>query len=680
MSLTARASSLLLVLLLLALHDTAHAVEPPESRVAATGFTIPHADGSPGSWLGAYVVGSRLGYCVDPHRIGSPAAAAHGRRVVARTFRNDRGHLVPSRDLQRAAWILSTAGATSDRDQAAAVDTAVAALLSRAAYAFRATRSEARLRATGHARVIRDLAASLLRRSTQYAGPLRVTVRATPTTLGAALTVTTTVTTQAGRPVPGLTVRTDLAGDGREPTTATTDAHGQLRWHLTPTQAGPARIVSKVLDAPTTWPVLQVPDSKRFQRMALAGLTHQVASTMTVTVARATPAFATAINTTAAHVGDSLHDAITVTGVVPGHPVTFTWTLLGPYATDCTAAPVAATGELTVTSSGTVTTPNVATTGAGHYTYVESSPGTADYAPSATPCGEASETALVSRWVPAVTTVASAQTAQVGVALRDRLIVTGLPPGTRAHVTAYLIGPAATEHDLDCSQRRRHTELTVEGSGTFTTPALTITEPGWYSWVQVLDQTAASDRVVTSCHDDAETTLVTRPAAPVVTIDSGPDTVGARAAAPLPWAHLQVPAVGIDVRAFATAASRGRLPLPDGRGAVAWYDRTARAADAIGRLVLAGHVSTPTGGRGPFGALQAARLGMRVQLTRSGQTRTYEIVAKHYYPRTRQLPATVFNATGPLSLSLVTCAHRITRADGSWHYVDNLVLIARRVS
>ena len=34
----------------------------------------------------------------------------------------------------------------------------------------------------------------------------------------------------------------------------------------------------------------------------------------------------------------------------------------------------------------------------------------------------------------------------------------------------------------------------------------------------------------------------------------------------------------------------------------------------------------------------------------------------------------------PLSLSLVTCAHRITRADGSWHYVDNLVVIARRVS
>lgn len=676
-----------LTISVLAWPSATHAVQPRE-RLTAPGYPIPYADGSPGSWLGAYAVGARQAYCVDPHRVGSSQAAAEGHRVVARQFRDDRGRLVPARDLQRAAWILSTAGATDDRVSAAAVDTAVAALLGRGSYALGARRSEVRLHATGHATAIRSRAVSLLRSSSLYAGPLRVAVHAAPTVLGGTTVVAVRVTTATGRGVPGLAVSVEAPLDASAPVVATTDRGGRIHLPVTPTSAGHGQVRATVLEAPTTWPVLMAPDSRRFQRMALAGLTHEVPAGATLTVDKATPRFATTIDTTTAKVGQPLHDTVTVVGVLPGHPLTFTWTLLGPYRGDCATAPVAATGTITVSADGTVTTPDVPTTAAGSYTFVESSPSTDSYHPTVTACGLAEETAVVTRWAPTATTRASVQRAFVGAPLRDRVTITGVPDGTAVHVTAYLIGPARTEGSLDCTRRLRSVDLTVSGSGTWTTPPLAATQPGWYSWVEVLDATSATDRVATSCHDALETTLVTRVPVPVVSIDSGPDRPTWRTTSgPTPrasnapvWARLRIAPVGIDVAAFATAPVGTSLPLPTAVDRVAWDNDTARPTDAIGRLLLGGHVGTRAGGRGPFAALDRVRQGMRVTLTRGGRTQVFEVVSRRYYPRSQPLPPSVFNDDGPLSLALVTCTHRVTRADGSWHYVDNLVVLARRLA
>ena len=93
--------------------------------------------------------------------------------------------------------------------------------------------------------------------------------------------------------------------------------------------------------------------------------------------------------------------------------------------------------------------------------------------------------------------------------------------------------------------------------------------------------------------------------------------------------------------------------------------------------MIGGHVSTRTGGRGPFGRLGRVSVGDRVVLTRNGERRVLEVVSKRSYPRSEPLPTSLFDLATGFRVVLVTCTHKVTRPDGSWHYTDNLVVIAR---
>ena len=102
-------------------------------------------------------------------------------------------------------------------------------------------------------------------------------------------------------------------------------------------------------------------------------------------------------------------DHVTVTGTglgKPGNPTTslpLTWTLLGPApatdgsctSVDWTGQPVLATGTLTVTADGTVTTPATTLSAPGCYTFDESLGATAQSAEATTAAGVGAETAYV---------------------------------------------------------------------------------------------------------------------------------------------------------------------------------------------------------------------------------------------------------------------------------------------
>ena len=350
---------------------------------AAPGFSIPYADGSPGSWIGSYSVRGIQAYCVDPRRRGSSTAALDGHRRVLRSFRDLTGRSVPTKDLQRAAWIASTAGRTSSRVQAAAVDTALYALLGGGPYAWGARRSEARMRATGHHAEIRAQARALLLRSARLAGAARVRVSAPRQVYGAGpVTVTATVTSEYGVPLPGVAVSTDFPLDDAGAVTGVTDRHGRVRWRFTPSRVGSAELSVTAADLATRFPTLLVPDDRRFQRLLIAGLTHDITGTVTTAVAPAPVGITTVTSSPVIDPGDSLSDTVTVTAPADYH-ATVTARLHGPFATrpdrsSCTPDTVVGTVTRAWAGGGTFTTDPVGPlTEPGYYTWVEEAPPTA---------------------------------------------------------------------------------------------------------------------------------------------------------------------------------------------------------------------------------------------------------------------------------------------------------------
>jgi len=650
----------------------------------APGFSIPYADGSPGSWIGSYSIGGRQAYCIDPRRAGSTTAALEGHRRVLRSFRDLTGRPVPTKDLQRAAWIASTAGVTTSRVRAAAVDTALYALLGRGRYAWGASRSEARMRATGHYREIRAQAARLLGRSAQLAGAARLRLSVPHQVYaGGPVTVTARVTTEYGVPLPGVVVHTDYPLDDDGPVSGVTDRKGRVRWTFTPTRVGSAELTATAEGLATRFPVVLVPDDHRFQRLAVAGLTHDLTRTATATVTPAAVEIATVTSAPVLDPGDNLSDTVTVTAPADFH-ATVTAHLYGPFATpptatDCT--PDREFGSVTRdwTGSGTFGTDPVGPlTTPGYYTWVEHVPATAITNAARTECGEATETSLVRRYRPQLATTTSASRARVGALLSDRVTVTDFPADTTATITTYLAGPFASQGAIRCrTTTSPSVRLRITGPGTYATPAIRVTRPGWYSWFEVLRATPSTEAVRTPCRVTSETSLVTRPRPPVVQIDTGPDTVAPTARTATAYAGLAVPSVGIDVQALPTTPTHGVLTPPSGRTRVAWYAATARFADRIGSMVIGGHVATPTGGRGPFGRLERVSVGDRVVLSRHGARRVLEVVSKRSYPRSQPLPAGLFDLTAGFRVVLVTCTHKVVRPDGSWHYTDNLVVVAR---
>lgn len=661
----------------------ARAAEDRDLRTTAPGFSIPHPDGAPGSWIGSYSLRGTQAYCIDPRRRGSTTAALDGQRRVLLKMNDVRGEAVPTRNLERAAWIASTAGVTTSRVEAAAVDTALYALLGRGRYAWGARRSEARMRATGHYARVRALARELLRSSARLAGAQRLRITAPSTVYDAApVTVTASVTTATGVPLAGVTVLVDHPLDDTGPKPAVTRADGSAAILFTPVRAGTGPVTAIATGLPTRFPEVLVPADRRFQRLAIAGLTHDLTRTVPTTISPAPVSITTVTSAQTLEPGGSLTDTVTVVAPSDFRAVV-TARLHGPFRRrpgpgDCAEDLVAGTVTRAWTGSGTfVTAPVGPLLTPGFYTWVESVPATATTDAATTECGELSETSLVRRYQPSITTRTSASRALVGTLLSDTVTVTGLPAGDRATITAHLVGPFPSREAIRCDGPSRTVRLAVTGSGTWRTPSLAISRPGWYSWYEVLPASDVHEGVRTPCAVVAETSLVTRRPAPAVHIDSGPDSAPASGRAPAPYAALDIPSAGIGVTAVATQARGGVLEPPTGAGRVGWYSATARATDAVGSMVVGGHVATASGGLGPFGGLRRVEVGDRVILTRDGVRRPLTVVAIRTFPRTRPLPDALFDPASPFRVVLVTCTHKVTRADGSWHYTDNLVVIAR---
>ncbi len=141
--------------------------------------------------------------------------------------------------------------------------------------------------------------------------------------------------------------------------------------------------------------------------------------------------------------------------------------------------------------------------------------------------------------------------------------------------------------------------------------------------------------------------------------------------------HLTLPGnAGAAVHPAATVD--GLLRVPENVRHVGWWDGSARAGEAFGSTVIAGHVDSDTYGIGFFARLRRIKVGDTVTLRGDSHRLKYRVTSvKKVDKRALATKSQAFQQTGPHRLVLITCTGNFHRDRGG--YDSNLVVVAKPV-
>lgn len=154
-----------------------------------------------------------------------------------------------------------------------------------------------------------------------------------------------------------------------------------------------------------------------------------------------------------------------------------------------------------------------------------------------------------------------------------------------------------------------------------------------------------------------------------------PSTRASDRAAASPPSGLELP--GLDHPAPVTLApvlDDGQLVVPDDVSELGWWIGSAPASAATGTTLLAGHVDSAERGLGVFARLRQLSPGDEVTvLDGLGGTERFRVSGAQEVLK-GELPAELFDTSGPRRLALVTCAGAFDLTTRS--YADNLIVWA----
>ena len=139
--------------------------------------------------------------------------------------------------------------------------------------------------------------------------------------------------------------------------------------------------------------------------------------------------------------------------------------------------------------------------------------------------------------------------------------------------------------------------------------------------------------------------------------------------------HLTLPGnAGAAVHPAATVD--GLLRVPENVRHVGWWDGSARAGEAFGSTVIAGHVDSDTYGIGFFARLLRIKVGDTVTLRGDSHRLRYRVTSvKKVDKKALATRSQAFQQTGPHRLVLITCTGNFHRDQGG--YDSNLVVVAK---
>lgn len=423
-----------------------------------SGYLIDETGRADGGLIGARKAGEQVVYRTDAD---ARAVTTRYRPVVARSG---------GRSLSRAAWILSVYGAVRVADQAAAVDLATYALLS--GKAIGGDRARARLRQTGRAAPIRDLARSMLRESTRKAGPYRVRISARGVDVGEPVVVRVRVTTTKGRALGNAAVRLRVGDEIRRQRTS---AGGRVRLEVTGKAPGWVPVRVKVARVPQWRLLLRPPKKRAASPVAVAGRTTHLRARDRVAV-RARPQVQAGGGE--ALVGRDLVGRIRLTGVQGAPRVQAKVDLHGPFATptaSCAGDPVARQ-RVSVAGDGAYQTLPLRPASAGYYAWRVVVP-RSELNTRAETCGGVVRV----RAVPRLSLEALATTKPGS---RLRFDVAALPATYVVAAEARLYGPFKEKANVACRAAKRvtSTSVPVDGPGRYAVARVPLSRPGFYVW------------------------------------------------------------------------------------------------------------------------------------------------------------------------------------------------------
>ncbi|MCR1783987.1 sortase [Nocardioides carbamazepini] len=286
---------------------------------------------------------------------------------------------------------------------------------------------------------------------------------------------------------------------------------------------------------------------------------------------------------------------------------------------------------------------------------------------------------------PTLTTATSDAKALVGAELHDSVTITGFTAGGTSTGSATLYGPFSSPSAAMCTADTRVGSVPfTPANGTVRTPSVTVTKPGYYTWVASITADQFNNATTHACGLAAETSLVHRPENKVRHIDTGFNGVdpGAAGRAALPGSpkRVKVPALGLNAKVTQVGLTDVRANVPKSRNLLGWLQTSARLDDAIGTTVVVGHVSDNRDRPGAFYDIKRLKAGKTVKVKGSdGKTYRYKVVTKKRFSRAKPLPESLFSMTGAPRVLLVTCTNKVTRPDGHFHYRDNLVVTLKPV-
>jgi len=265
------------------------------------------------------------------------------------------------------------------------------------------------------------------------------------------------------------------------------------------------------------------------------------------------------------------------------------------------------------------------------------------------------------------------------VKLTDKVTISGLRTGSTSTGTATLYGPTATRTASACvTGKAVRTVKFAPRNGTFSTPSVSVNEPGYYTWVVSTTADSLNDAATHACGLAAETTLVHRADYGKIHIETGFDGVApsgffARMAF---RPSVSIKAIGMRAALDTVGLRRGSMVIPADVARAGWLSRSAAPGETIGSSVIAGHVSNEHDRPGAFGKLVKARIGQIVTVRTADGVHRYRITRIHRQGRGKGFTGAITSTTGAPKLILVTCTDEVHYANGHFHYRKNLVVTA----
>ncbi|WP_300678961.1 class F sortase [Nocardioides sp.] len=278
---------------------------------------------------------------------------------------------------------------------------------------------------------------------------------------------------------------------------------------------------------------------------------------------------------------------------------------------------------------------------------------------------------------PRLITTASHRVATPGTALSDTIELSGFVDGHGARGTAVLYGPLSKVTARSCTAANRFATVAFDPrNGRVRTPRVTVTRAGYYTWVASTSADSANKAATHGCGLAQETTLIRKKHYELTKVDtgfSGPVASIVERSSSTP--RLVMPAAGVDASVVNVGVSGGQMQVPGAVSTIGRVDRSAAINDAIGTVVLAGHVSDRRDSPGALWSLKKAKRGQILRYVVGGTVYRFKVTSVRRTSRSSTLPASLASTTGAHRLVVISCTGKVVR-NGRFHYTQNLIVTA----